>query len=92
MFSYVFALLPLALGVLASPVPSQNTHQIAPGPWCDGLGGGAFDVAYNFTLAAYNATLPNANSIGVPLVVGQAGAIDGAEFKVLSVSRMFASS
>ncbi|KAJ4478466.1 hypothetical protein J3R30DRAFT_3280448 [Lentinula aciculospora] len=38
----------------------------------------------NFTLAALNNTLPNANLTGVPLVLGSAGAIDGESFYVSS--------
>lgn len=30
-------------------------------------------LAYNFTLAARNTSLPNANETGVPLVLGQNG-------------------
>lgn len=90
MIASVLALFPLALGALASPLPSPSltSRQTAPGPQCSGLGAGAFDIAYNFTLAAYNVTLPNANSTGAPLVIGQAGAVDGESFKVLSVRRL----
>ncbi|KAE9398964.1 hypothetical protein BT96DRAFT_1019819 [Gymnopus androsaceus JB14] len=38
----------------------------------------------NFTLAALNTTLSNANSTGAPLVLGEAGAIDGESFHVTS--------
>jgi len=38
----------------------------------------------NFTLAALNTTLPNANYTGAPLVLGEAGAIDGESFHVSS--------
>ncbi|KAE9398966.1 hypothetical protein BT96DRAFT_939768 [Gymnopus androsaceus JB14] len=38
----------------------------------------------NFTLAALNTTLSNANSTGAPLVLGEAGAIDGGLFEVTS--------
>ncbi|KAJ4480739.1 hypothetical protein C8R41DRAFT_489087 [Lentinula lateritia] len=41
-------------------------------------------LANNFTLAALNNTLPNANSTGAPLVLGSAGAIDGESFHVSS--------
>jgi len=41
-------------------------------------------LPYNFTLAALNLTLPNSNSTGAPLVLGQDGAISGAEFEVTS--------
>ena len=46
-------------------------------------------LPYNFTLAAWNKTGTNANDTGVPLVLGQNGAVDGAEFKVLSVRHFF---
>ncbi|KIK69167.1 hypothetical protein GYMLUDRAFT_35235 [Collybiopsis luxurians FD-317 M1] len=38
-------------------------------------------AANNFTLAALNNTLPNANTTGVPLVLASAGAIDGESFQ-----------
>ncbi|PSR77075.1 hypothetical protein PHLCEN_2v8064 [Hermanssonia centrifuga] len=75
-------LLPFALGAFASPI--ANLARDEPGPWCNGLGPGAFDIAYNFTLDAYNSTLPNSNSTGAPVVIGQAGAVDGASFKIFS--------
>lgn len=68
-----------------SAAPALEARQYAPGPQCAGLGYSAFDIAYNFTLAALNTTGTPANDTGVPLVLGQAGAIDGAEFKVFSV-------
>ncbi|KAI0739463.1 hypothetical protein C8Q80DRAFT_1111192 [Daedaleopsis nitida] len=58
-------------------------------PSCNNLGGGAFDNAKTFTLAAYNTSLPNANTTGVPLVLGQAGAISGVSFKALSTITTF---
>ena len=67
--------------VLASPVVPRS------GEWCSGLGI-TYDTSFNFTLTALNTTLPNANSTGVPLVGGQNGATDGAEFEVLSVCRI----
>lgn len=39
--------------------------------WADGTG--IASLPYNFTIAALNTTLPNANSTGVPLVLGQNG-------------------
>ena len=77
-------LLSLLLGSLAlvSAAPSAKR---APGPWCDGLGAGAFDVVPKFTLAAYFVDEPNANTTGVPLVLGAGGAIPGASFRILSV-------
>jgi len=41
-------------------------------------------IPFNFTLAAVNITLPNLNNTGVPLVLGEAGAVDGAEFEIIS--------
>lgn len=64
-------------------LPTLESRQL-PGPGCEGLGIGSFNTASNFTLAAWNKTLPNANSTGVPLVLAQAGA--GESFRVLSVS------
>lgn len=76
----------LSLGAAAvSAAPTLDARQFAPGPQCSGLGIAVFDIAYNFTLAAYNVTGPNTNDTGVPLVLGQAGAVDGASFKILSV-------
>ena len=78
----VFNLLAVGLAataVLALPAVKRTS------PSCDGLGGGAFDRVNSFTFAAYNTSLPNANTTGVPLVLGQAGAISGLELKVLSV-------
>lgn len=88
MFSSLVSLIvPLALTATswARPMLNLNVPRSTPGPWCDGLGPGAFDIAYNFTLAAYNNTWPNTNTTGLPLVLGQNGATTGAEFKVLSV-------
>jgi hypothetical protein len=42
-------------------------------------------LPYQFTLAAFNLSLPNANGTGVPLVVASAGAVDGAAFQVSAV-------
>lgn len=43
-------------------------------PWTEARSKITFaDLACNFTLAAVNLTLPNANSTGAPLVLGQAG-------------------
>ncbi len=71
------------LATAAFAMPASKRQE--PGPWCDGLGAGAFDVASGFSLAAYNTSTPNANTTGAPLVFGQAGATDGASYKVLSV-------
>lgn len=79
---------PTLLGLLMSSialVSAAPSMKRVVGPGCGNLGAGAFDVVTNFTLAAYYADQPNANNTGAPIVLGQAGAIDGAEFKVLSV-------
>lgn len=82
MFTVFLLLVAAAAAALALPTGQLDAR--ATSPWCSGLGPGAFDSAENFTLAAYNTTLPNANATGAPLVLGQAGAVDGAEFEVLS--------
>ncbi|KAI0350308.1 hypothetical protein OH77DRAFT_1413242 [Trametes cingulata] len=61
--------------------PAAKLPRAAPGPWCDGLGGGAFDEALDVTITALNATLPNTNSTGAPLVLASGGAITGAEIR-----------
>lgn len=81
----IFAARLILLAAAVSAAPALKARQFIPGPQCNGLGPAVFDVVNNFTLAAFNTSLPNANDTGVPLVLGQAGAIDGAEFKVFSV-------
>lgn len=76
------SLLTVAFAAVASAFPAAKRS--APGSWCNNLGGGAFDNVANFTVAAYNTTGTNTNTTGAPLVLGQAGAIDGASFKVFS--------
>ncbi|GJE94057.1 hypothetical protein PsYK624_102250 [Phanerochaete sordida] len=83
------AILALASASAAAAAPALSARQTPVGPQCAGLGPGAFDIASNFTLAAWNATGSNANDTGVPLVLGQAGAVDGAEFKILSTWASF---
>ncbi|KIM43838.1 hypothetical protein M413DRAFT_68669 [Hebeloma cylindrosporum] len=46
-------------------------------------------LPYNFTLAAVNVTLPNANQTGAPLVLGQDGASSGISFYVTSTYASF---
>ncbi|PIL34285.1 hypothetical protein GSI_03060 [Ganoderma sinense ZZ0214-1] len=81
-----FSLLAVTFAAVASALPAAKR---ALGPWCDNLGGGAFDNVANFTVAAYNTTGTNTNTTGAPLVLGQAGAIDGASFKVFSTFATF---
>ncbi|EKM51294.1 uncharacterized protein PHACADRAFT_263332 [Phanerochaete carnosa HHB-10118-sp] len=73
----------LAVAAVSAAPAALSARQSTVGPQCAGLGPGVFDVAYNFTLTAWNATI-STNDTGVPLVLGQAGAVDGAEFKVFS--------
>ncbi|KAJ7259235.1 hypothetical protein C8J57DRAFT_1339840 [Mycena rebaudengoi] len=47
------------------------------------------DLPYKFTLAAWNVTRPNANATGVPLVLGEKGANDGASFQLTSTYASF---
>ncbi|OBZ72771.1 hypothetical protein A0H81_06937 [Grifola frondosa] len=87
MFALIMLPFIAASAVIAVPTALHTRQTIAP--WCEGFGDGVLDTAHNFTLAAYNTTLPNANSTGAPLVFGQAGAVDGASFKVLSTSASY---
>ncbi|KAH8105391.1 hypothetical protein BXZ70DRAFT_1004894 [Cristinia sonorae] len=90
MLSAIFKLLAAATAAFAIPAsPRLNAAlvpQAVPGPWCKNFGGGGFDVAFNFSLSAFNSTL---DLEGEPLVFGQAGAVDGAEFKVFSTFASF---
>lgn len=57
------------LAATASALPTLRVRQ--QGASCAGLADGSTDSpSYNFTLAAVNTTLPNANSTGAPLVLG----------------------
>ncbi|KAL1943735.1 hypothetical protein VTO73DRAFT_4180 [Trametes versicolor] len=83
----MLALSLLALGLSAVSTmafPAVKLPRAAPGPWCDGLGPGAFDEAFNVTLAAWNTTGTNTNTTGAPLVLGSGGSITGASFRHLS--------
>jgi hypothetical protein len=83
----IFLTLHAFLVLFASSVSAAPlTERAATPAWCSGLGLRTTDSpSANFTLAALNVTLPNANHTGAPLVLGQAGAIPGASFEVLSV-------
>jgi len=92
MLALTFAQLAAATAALASPLSNinhviprglnaQRVPAIAPGTSCEGLGAGAFDTAYNFSVSAFNSSF---DLVGTPLVLGQAGATTGAEFKVFS--------
>ncbi|KAI0364639.1 hypothetical protein BV20DRAFT_974203 [Pilatotrama ljubarskyi] len=82
----MFALSLIAAGLTAASTvtafPAANlARDAAVGPWCDGLGAGAFDDVSHVTLAALNTTLPNANSTGTPLVLATGGAFAGIEIR-----------
>ncbi|KAI0349373.1 hypothetical protein OH77DRAFT_1415131 [Trametes cingulata] len=51
------------------------------GPWCDGLGAGAFDTWSGLTLAALNTTGANTNSTGAPLVLATGGFFNNIEMR-----------
>ena len=77
-------------GVLAavSAAPSLLRTRQGPSsynPACEGAPAGSRAFANDFSLTALNATLPNANSTGVPLVIGSIGATTGEESYSLSV-------
>lgn len=69
----------------ASPLIARQSSA----PWCAGLGSGAIGNATHFQLAAYNLTLPNANSTGAPLVVAfheYTGSATGSYYATLTTS------
>ena len=60
---------PIQNGIFALALLTLSLVNIAVGQVPTGLG----FLPYNFTLAAVNVTLPNANQTGAPLVLGQDG-------------------
>lgn len=60
----------MATTALASVLPHGLVSSDAE--WCQGLGGGAFDTASNFTLAAYEITGVHTNDTGSRLVLTEA--------------------
>ncbi|TFK50688.1 hypothetical protein OE88DRAFT_1808938 [Heliocybe sulcata] len=74
----MFALLALAAAPLVAA--SLKTRQ-SSGAWCDGLGGAAYDVAYNFTLEAHNTST---DSVGTQIVLSPAS--DGAGAGIFRVA------
>ncbi|KAI0819734.1 hypothetical protein BC628DRAFT_1401273 [Trametes gibbosa] len=83
----------VALGLSAisavAAFPAVKLPRAAPGPWCNGLGVGAFDEATNVTLAAWNSTGTNTNSTGAPLVLATGGSITGIEFRRMATWASF---
>jgi len=58
---------PTQNGIISLPLLTLSLVNIAIGQVSTGF------LPYNFTLAAVNVTLPNANLTGAPLVLGQDG-------------------
>ncbi|KAI0338104.1 hypothetical protein BDW22DRAFT_1432766 [Trametopsis cervina] len=82
MSKFLASLSLLALGLAAAASPLGRREDV---PGCFQWSFIGFSTAPNFTLAAYNTSdLLSDNPIGAPLVLGQAGAIAGDEFHVLS--------
>ena len=75
------------VSALGSPLNYQVTVQspleITSTPWCDGLSGGAFGIAHNFTLVAYNTTKNLSEPVAVPLALKS---IAGAELRLVVCS------
>ncbi|KAJ3772810.1 hypothetical protein FB446DRAFT_772181 [Lentinula raphanica] len=78
MFTSVRSLVPLA--IMAAAASSVAATPVKVWARSDVL----TTFTSNFTLAAFNTTLPNANLTGAPLVLGSGGAIDGESFQVTS--------
>jgi len=76
----LFAIATTFSGVCASPVTRSDSQPVLT---CTD-GNNITSLPFNFTLAAVNITLPNSNQTGVPLVLGEAGAVDGASFQIVS--------
>lgn len=86
-----FALFAIVAPMLAAPAlarPPIAARQVADP--CAGIGADAVDtLPGTFTLATLNTTLPNANTTGAPLTLGQDGVTTGAAAYSFSV-RAFA--
>ena len=67
----------LALSAASSALAAPTAQQLPAS--C------TFADAAGFTLAAFSTAGPNANTTGVPLVLGANGGIEEIQFKVLSV-------
>lgn len=81
MFASITAIASLAIAAVSAAPSTLESRDI----WqpC------ATNSLADFTLAAWNTSMPNANSTGAPLVLGYDSAVEGAEFYVLSVSRPY---
>lgn len=87
MLAFLAALFaPLALAAPLADSADLAARAASPPAWCAGLGGSWSDMSKkNFTLGALSYDGPRKNATGDPLVLGQAGAIPGASFHILSV-------
>lgn len=89
----VLSLVALSSLALASPTPARGlANQYSSPPLFESLVNDT--LAHNFTLSAVNKTQSNDSDsdsdVGIPLVLGQAGAVPGASFHVTSVSSTYA--
>ena len=80
------AIVPLAMTTAALAVALPHGLVTSDAEWCQGLGGGAFDTAPNFTLAAYDITGQNSNSTGSPLVLTEASTDGSNVYMAFAVS------
>ena len=80
------AIIPLAMTTAAFAVALPHGLVTSDAEWCQGLGGGAFDTAPNFTLAAYDITGQNSNSTGAPLVLTEASTDGSNVYMAFAVS------
>ena len=80
------AMISLAMTTAALAVALPHGLVTSDAEWCQGLGGGAFDTAPNFTLAAYDTTGQNANNTGSPLVLTEASTDGSNVYMAFAVS------
>ncbi|KIP01532.1 hypothetical protein PHLGIDRAFT_349127 [Phlebiopsis gigantea 11061_1 CR5-6] len=76
-----------AVAAAVSAAPSVLRKRQGPSsynPTCEGTPAGSRAFVNDFRLTALNTTLPNANTTGVPLVIGSVSATTGAESYSLS--------
>lgn len=78
-----------AVAAAVSAAPSVLRNRQGPSsynPACEGTPAGSRAFVNDFRMTALNTTLPNANTTGVPLVIGSVSATTGAESYSLSVN------
>jgi len=84
MLSYV--ILPLAMSAVSLAAALPHGLASSSATWCQNLGGGAFDTASNFTIAAYdpNSTGAQVNATGTPVVLTETGTDGSASHMVFA--------